>query len=442
MHNPLTLSVVVANYNHGTFLRRSLPALLTQTRLADEWIIIDDASTDDSREIIADFASGQPHITIVHHEQNRGVIFSINEGMRLARGDYVYFAAADDVALPTLFERLMDALVEYPGAGLALADFFLFSGERGPIRRQHVSLATSLAFLDGQDFAHLLLSGLPFHYPPCAAIVHRETLLALSGYDAKAGWLADWWFNLQVGQRRGVCFVPEALAGFYCNVDSFSGAGTKKAPPTAELWSLACDGKNNEAERLWFASMAALPSKVRHHMWRQVFLHPSSWAWGVRHWWLREGWPGLRPWLWPVAQTAQRVCPASFYPTALRAFGATIAGNVHIARGVTVDRPWRLRLDAGAVLETGVKICARFSVFIGARAVIGKNCVIDSSALDEGHMDTDAIIIGPSARIGENSRLYAGATVAADAIIAAHAVLRSDNSPEPTRTELKNILQR
>jgi acetyltransferase-like isoleucine patch superfamily enzyme len=100
-----------------------------------------------------------------------------------------------------------------------------------------------------------------------------------------------------------------------------------------------------------------------------------------------------------------------------------------------------LRLDESVVLEAGVKICAHWSVHIGAEAIVGKNCVLDSSALAKDHAGTDAIIIGPRARVGDSTRIYSGAVIAEGAVIAAHSELRVDNAPEPARLFLGKILQ-
>ncbi len=363
-----TLSVVLTNFNHGKLLRRSLPALALQTRPPLEWILIDDASTDDSVGQLVEFARAHPAATVVRHEKNRGIIASLDEGLRRARGDYVYFAAADDVTLPDLFARLLAAVAAHPGAGVALADFFLFD-EKGAIQRRYVSQSSRAAFLSGTDFADLLRSGAHFDYPPSGAIVRREALLALGGHDARTGWMADWWSNLRVGLQHGVCLVPEALAGFRVAADSFSGAGTKKAPDAAVLWTLATE-QNTDAgaqEIFWFALMAALPARVRQTMWCEVFRRPRCWPWVLRHGWKLRAWPTLRPWLWPAVQAAARLGPSSLYLSALRMFGAEIAEDAKIGRHVSVNRPWRLRVDQGAAIAAGAKIFADRTVVIGAK---------------------------------------------------------------------------
>src|SRR5438874_13780530 len=94
--NAAPLSVVVPNYNHWEHLPRCLQALLNQSLQPAEIIVIDDASTDNSREVIEHFSQRHPVVRAYRNEQNQGVIYGANRGIELARNDYLYFAPADD----------------------------------------------------------------------------------------------------------------------------------------------------------------------------------------------------------------------------------------------------------------------------------------------------------------------------------------------------------
>src|SRR5690242_11859187 len=91
-----SLSVVLPNYNHADFLPGAVEGLLSQRRPADEIIIINDGSTDNSADLIADLAHAYPNIRAVFLKENRGVVACMNYGLTLAEGDYIYFCAADD----------------------------------------------------------------------------------------------------------------------------------------------------------------------------------------------------------------------------------------------------------------------------------------------------------------------------------------------------------
>lgn len=113
-----TVSVIVPNYNHAPFLRQRIDSILAQTYRDFELILLDDCSTDDSREILADYAgraqAGAPVPHDIHlglNEKNSGSPFKQwNKGVRLARGKYVWMAESDDYADPHFLERLVPVL--------------------------------------------------------------------------------------------------------------------------------------------------------------------------------------------------------------------------------------------------------------------------------------------------------------------------------------------
>src|SRR5205809_2814761 len=114
-----SLSVVVPNYNHSQFLPAALGAILEQSVPASEVIVIDDASTDNSLEILNGFARKHPNLKVHRNEKNQGVLFGMRRGIELARSDYVLFAAADDQVLPGFFEKSLRLLARHPEAGLS-----------------------------------------------------------------------------------------------------------------------------------------------------------------------------------------------------------------------------------------------------------------------------------------------------------------------------------
>src|ERR1700723_97564 len=93
---PPALSVVLPNYNHAKLIGRALAALLGQERTADEIIVIDDGSTDDSVAVIGRFAAPAPATRLLRNPNNIGVTPPLQRGLEPARGKYVYFAASDD----------------------------------------------------------------------------------------------------------------------------------------------------------------------------------------------------------------------------------------------------------------------------------------------------------------------------------------------------------
>ena len=76
-------------------------------------------STDGSLAVLEDFAHREPIIRIVRNERNLGVCEAVTRGTRLARGEYLLYAAADDYILPGMIEKSLDLLRRHPAAGMS-----------------------------------------------------------------------------------------------------------------------------------------------------------------------------------------------------------------------------------------------------------------------------------------------------------------------------------
>jgi glycosyltransferase involved in cell wall biosynthesis len=96
-------SIVISSYNYGLFLKEAIDSALAQTYPHVEVIVVDDGSSDDSREVIAGYGD---RITAVLKE-NGGQASALNAGFAVSRGDVVVFLDSDDVLLPTAVARAM-----------------------------------------------------------------------------------------------------------------------------------------------------------------------------------------------------------------------------------------------------------------------------------------------------------------------------------------------
>ena len=92
-----TLGIIIPNFNHGSSITETIDSILSQTVLPDEIVIIDDASTDNSLEIITSLSKNIPIIRLFRNEENRGVNYCMNLGTRKAQSDLIIYRAADDV---------------------------------------------------------------------------------------------------------------------------------------------------------------------------------------------------------------------------------------------------------------------------------------------------------------------------------------------------------
>lgn len=106
------VSVIVPVYNSEQELRDCLDSLVEQTEKDIEIIVIDDASTDNSPEIEAEYQKKYPNVKVYRNERNLGQSETRNRGIELAEGDYIAFLDSDDYVNPGMYEELYQAAVE------------------------------------------------------------------------------------------------------------------------------------------------------------------------------------------------------------------------------------------------------------------------------------------------------------------------------------------
>ena len=206
-----SLSVVIPNYNHGRFIREALTAVLEQSVPPREVVVVDDASTDDSREVVAALAERHPSVRLLHHERNQGPVAALQHGLEICTGDYVTFFAADDKALPGYFERSLRLLARHPSAGLcsALVRLMAETGEDlGPFHSARIS--ETECFVPPQRFleTYELWGNWIVTY---SVIYRRAAVLELGGLDARLDPVSDALLCLTLPARHGACFIPEPL---------------------------------------------------------------------------------------------------------------------------------------------------------------------------------------------------------------------------------------
>ena len=114
------VSVIVPNYNHAPYLRQRIDSVLGQTFQDFELILLDDCSSDESREIMLSYKEN-PHIShIILNDKNTGNTFlQWERGIQPAQGQFVWIAESDDVAEPQLLETLVGELQQHPKAAVA-----------------------------------------------------------------------------------------------------------------------------------------------------------------------------------------------------------------------------------------------------------------------------------------------------------------------------------
>lgn len=123
-----SVSVIIPAFNSARFIGEAIDSVLRQTRPADEIIVVDDGSTDHTRDVI----NTLPVKCIA--QKNAGPSAARNTGMQHSRGDFIAFLDADDLWLPEKLSLQMEAFQKYPNAGFSFSTVWnLYDGNNPKI---------------------------------------------------------------------------------------------------------------------------------------------------------------------------------------------------------------------------------------------------------------------------------------------------------------------
>lgn len=145
------LSIIVPVYNGDKYLNKCLDSILEQTFVDYECILINDGSTDGSKEICCAYAEKDPRIKVFHQE-NKGIIHARNVGLQKATGEYIHFVDADDYLFPNTEEIL---LKEVKSKQYDVLFFDYFEEVNGELTWVH-DLELKYCMREPQCFEHIL----------------------------------------------------------------------------------------------------------------------------------------------------------------------------------------------------------------------------------------------------------------------------------------------
>ncbi|MEI9978128.1 MAG: glycosyltransferase family A protein [Edaphobacter sp.] len=183
----MSISVVIPAYNASRYIAETLESVLKQTVAADEILVVDDGSTDETASIAEQF--GLPVRVI--RRQNSKLSATRNAGVQEAAGEWIAFIDADDLWESSKLERQMEELMRYPGADLC------YTGRRLLIQNEEsVRLGQVVKVPPASRIRESLFQGTTFL--PSSVVIRRSTLMAVGGFDTKCIYVEDWdlWLRL------------------------------------------------------------------------------------------------------------------------------------------------------------------------------------------------------------------------------------------------------
>ncbi|MBI5142529.1 MAG: glycosyltransferase [Nitrospirae bacterium] len=240
------VSVIIPNYNHARYLDQRMVSVLGQTYRDFEVIFLDDASTDNSREVFGKY-QGDSRIRAVFNEKNSGSPFvQWNSGVKMAKGEYVWIAESDDYADSRLLETLVGALDRNPSVGIAYcasmqvdqhgSEFGVWlPTDIGGYRLDENRWRTDFTN-DGKDECSNFMI-VRCTIPNASAVVFRKSVYEMTGYaDETMRLCGDWLMWCKMLMISGISYTARPLNCFRTHRHSVRSTIEGEAAKIAEMY--------------------------------------------------------------------------------------------------------------------------------------------------------------------------------------------------------------
>jgi len=202
----LPITYFTPSYNCADSVRASAQSILEDhLKPGDEYILVNDGSTDDTAAVLDELAAAHPAVRIIHHETNRGGAAARNTAMDAAQNALCFCLDADNLLLPRSIDALRDRMMNCDGDVIAFQETRFFTADAGP------SAPTHSHVLD--DTPYGLAQYLSTHRVPGSGGNHLFTKTgwqAVEGYPEDAHALDTWGFGLRLA---GAGFKTYAAPG-------------------------------------------------------------------------------------------------------------------------------------------------------------------------------------------------------------------------------------
>lgn len=223
--NPL-VSVIIPNYNHAKYLDERIQSVLNQTYQNFEVIILDDLSTDNSKEVIEKYRNA-PHVSqIVYNEKNSGSTFKQwLKGMELAKGNLIWIAESDDSCEREMLEKLVAEFSKDENLVLAFCNSMIIDeNDNKKYVIQPKKWRKDIHCL-GQNFIkeYLCIGNIIFN--ASSALFRKDVALKLNTQYTQYKGSGDWLFWIELCEKGHVSMLKQPMNKFrkhYGNVTTLA----------------------------------------------------------------------------------------------------------------------------------------------------------------------------------------------------------------------------
>lgn len=224
-----TLSVWMPNYNHAAYVGRAIEAVVSQSRLPDEFVVIDDASTDNSEEVLQQYAAKYPWIRIEYSAKNEGVLAIMQRAVETCASDYLFLTAADDFIVPGFFETAMELAEKYPQAGILFGQMKAQSDTGADLYIGKASQYANSQYISSEEYLQYMRDEAPNHSLSAGTIYNANVLREVGGFQTQLGPWTDTFSIQAIALKYGAVYMAQVVSVWVIHTGSVSQV-VRKSP--------------------------------------------------------------------------------------------------------------------------------------------------------------------------------------------------------------------
>jgi glycosyltransferase involved in cell wall biosynthesis len=214
------VSVCVPTYNYGRFMRDCIESVLAQTLSDWELVICDDCSTDNTTEIVQEYAQHDKRIRYLKNEQRLGMNGNIKLVAEQGRGEYLKMLCSDDWLAPECLEVLTRSMKEHPQAVLATSAETL-TNERGEALRVQFLFGQPVSIIAGEEMLDRMARGEGFG-GNSSFLIRASAYREVSGYDVRCLYAGDYDLAARLCRKGDYLHIDKPL--FYGRIQPNSSS--------------------------------------------------------------------------------------------------------------------------------------------------------------------------------------------------------------------------
>jgi len=210
------VSVVMPSYNHEKFLSEAIESVLGQGFDDFELIIVDDASTDSSRQIIQEYEVKDHRIQAILHECNQGISKTVNDGIEKSKGKFIGQIDSDDVWVPDKLAKQL-AVLEHDEDLIVWSEGGLIDHAGQPVRKNFSEFQGFVSQKKSGNIFQELVKG---NYIFGSTLLFKKTNLGNIRYDENLVYMNDYKFVLDLAREYEFYYIAEPLAKYRLHGDN------------------------------------------------------------------------------------------------------------------------------------------------------------------------------------------------------------------------------